>query len=92
MRLIRNNTRRFFVFVDTRLTEIHDSSLVSDWRYCPSILNPVDVGTRVIMPKNTKKNSPWFKGSSFLLLSENNWPKMPLKKDKIVDVTSLFIN
>ena len=44
------------------------------------------------MPKNTKKNSSWFKGPSFLLLSETNRPKMPLEKDKIIDVTPLFIN
>ena len=90
--LIRNSTRRFCDFVDTRHAEICDSSLVLEWRYCPSMRNPTDIGTRVITPKNTKKFSPWFKGPSFLLLPENNWPEMPLEKNQIVDVTSLFIN
>ena len=44
------------------------------------------------MPKNNRKFLPWFKGPSFLLLSENNWPEMPFEKDQIVDVTSLFVS
>ena len=68
LHLICNHTRRFCVFVDARLAEIRDSSLVSDWRYCPSNQNPVDVGTRVIMPKNTKKFSPWFKGPFLIII------------------------
>ena len=44
------------------------------------------------MPKARKKFLPWFKGPSFLLSPENNWPKMPLEKDQIIDVTSLFVN
>ena len=50
--LIRNNTRRFCVFVDVRLAEICGSSLVSDWRYCPSAQNSADVGTKKLAPKN----------------------------------------
>ena len=46
LHLIRNNTLRFCVFVDSHLAEIQESSLVRNWRYCPTNLNPSDVGTR----------------------------------------------
>ena len=69
LHLLRNNTRRFCVFVDALLAEIHGLSLVSDWRYFPSAQNPADVGTRIIAPKNAKKFSPWFKAPSFFVAS-----------------------
>ena len=50
LHLIRNNTRRFCIFVDLRLAEIWESLLVHNWRYCPTNLNPSDVGTRLIAP------------------------------------------
>ena len=93
LHLIRNNTKRFCVFVDACLAEIRDSSHMTDWWFCPSNQNPADVGgSRIIMQKNSRKFLPWFKGPSFLLSSENNWPKMPFEKDQIVDVTSLFVS
>ena len=59
LHLIRNNTHRFFVFIDSCLAEIQESSCVQNWRYCPTNLNPSDVGTRLIAPKNRKKFLPW---------------------------------
>ena len=59
LHLIRNNTRRFCVFVDSRLAEIRESSCVNNWRYCPTNHNPSDVGTHLIAPKNRKKNLLW---------------------------------
>ena len=44
------------------------------------------------MPRNNRKFLPWFKGTSFLLSPENNWPEMPFEKDQIDDVTSLFVS
>ena len=52
LHLIQNNTRRLGVFVDARLAEIRGSSLVDNWHYIPTALNPSDVGTRVVSPKN----------------------------------------
>ena len=54
--LIRNNTRRFCVFMDSRLAEIWEYSCIQNWKYCPTKLNPSDVGTRLISPKNKKKS------------------------------------
>ena len=35
---------------------------------------------------------PWFKGPSFLLLPESDWPLLPQLENQIIDVASLFIN
>ena len=40
LQLIRNNTCRFCIFVDSRLSEICESSLIHNWMYCPTNLNP----------------------------------------------------
>ena len=55
LHLICNNTCRFCLFVDLRLAEIRKSSLVHNCRYCPTNLNPSDVGTRLIAVKIEKK-------------------------------------
>ena len=70
LHLIHNNTRRFCVFVDSRLAEIRESSCVTDWKYCPTNLNLSVVGTRLIGPKNRKKFLPWVKGPGFIILPE----------------------
>ena len=51
LHLIRNSTRRFVIFVDARLAEIRKSSLVGNWHYFPTNLNPSDEGTRLVSPK-----------------------------------------
>ena len=73
LHLIQNNTRRFYVFVNSCLSEIRESSCVSDWKYCPMVLNPADQGTRLISPKNKKKFLQWTKGPEFVLLAEQEW-------------------
>ena len=68
LHLIWNSTRHFGVFVDARLAEIHESSLLCNWCYVPTNLNPSDVGTLLIAPKKRKKFLPWREGPEFLLL------------------------
>ena len=86
--LICNYTIRFCIFVDARLAEIRNSSCISDCKYCRTALNPADVDTIPISPKNRKKFLPWTKGPKFLLLPENKWPLIPFEKDQVVDVAS----
>ena len=54
-------------------------------------LNPADIGTRMISPKNKNTFLPWTKGPEFLLLPEQEWPLIPFEKDQVVDVVSLFM-
>ena len=92
LHLICNNTRRFCVFVDSRLAEIRESSLVHNWRYCPTNLNPSDVGTRLIAPKYRKKFLPWVEGPEFILSLDCEWPSLPIIGDQIEKTISLFVS
>ena len=91
LHLIRNNSRRFCVFVDSRLAEIHESSCVENCQYCLTKLNPSDMGTCLIVPKNHKKFLPWVEGPTYLLLPETDWPRMPIKGDQVKSSLALFI-
>ena len=92
LHLIRNNTLRFCVFVDSRLAEIRESSLIHNWRYCPTNLNPSDVGTCLIAPKNRKKFLPWVEGPEFLLSLDCEWPSLPIIGDEVEKTIFLFIS
>ena len=92
LHLICNNTHGFCVFVDSRLAEIRESSLIHNWRYCPTNLNPSDVGTRLITPKNRKKILPWVEGPEFLLSLNCEWPSLPIIGDEVNKTKTSFIS
>ena len=75
-----------------RLAEIRESSLANNLRYCPTHLNPSDVGTRLITPKNRKKILPWVKGPEFLLSLNCQWPSLPIIDDEVNKTISSFIS
>ena len=39
---LRNEEKRFCVFVANRVSTIHDGSIVNQWHHVPSALNPAD--------------------------------------------------
>ncbi|XP_058456603.1 uncharacterized protein LOC131434000 [Malaya genurostris] len=55
--------------------KILESSKASEWRWVPSRLNPADEATKWGSGPYFSNESKWFGGPSFLLLSEENWPK-----------------
>jgi len=44
------------------------------WRHCPGELNPADLPSRGSRLWELKSCSTWWKGPSFLQLSETEWP------------------
>ena len=72
LRYIENTSRRFSVFVANRLSTIHASSQVSQWRYVESRKNPADLASRGAMPDDDC--STWLRGPEFLWRSEDCWP------------------
>lgn len=65
---IRNESRRFYVYVSNRVQRIRKSSLPEQWNYVPTNANPADQASRSI-PANTLMSSMWLKGPDFLLKS-----------------------
>ena len=55
-------------------------------------LNPSDVGTRLIAPKNRKNFLPLVEGPAFLLSLDCEWPSLPIIGDEVEKTIFLFIS
>ena len=62
---IRNQTRRFYVYVSNRVEIIQRSTSPEDWWYVPTHLNPADGATRSVKAINLM-TSQWLTGPNFL--------------------------
>ena len=56
------------------MTEILDTTDVSQWKHVSGINNPVDIGTRAINIEELKR-SEWLTGPAWLNRPEIEWPK-----------------
>ena len=74
LQYIKNERRRFRPFVASRLSEIHDVSSPSDWKYVPGDLNPADDGSRGMKIKAFQSKCRWWTGTSFLCQADECWP------------------
>ena len=63
---LRNDARRFKIFVANRIQEIHDVSSPSQWRHVSGRDNPADLASRGMKSEDLVKSSLWFYGPSFL--------------------------
>ena len=74
LQYIKNEKRRFQMFVTNRLDEIHDASLPTQWRHVPGSLNPADSGSRGMKIHAFKPGCRWWCGPKFLWKPEDQWP------------------
>lgn len=78
---IRNDARRFHIFVANRVQQIRSHTSPSQWRYVESGLNPADSASRGISANTLVYKSNWFRGPDFL------WDtKLPPNEDVIPPV------
>ena len=77
LKYVANSHTRFHTFVANRLSQIHDCSSPSQWRYVPSKLNPADDASRGLKVDELLTNSRWKVGPPFLWQSEDKWPSYP---------------
>ena len=70
---INSSESRHKIFIANRITIILSTSIVSQWRYVPTDLNPADDGTRGIPVSNFTSESRWLKGPDFLLKNPETW-------------------
>nr|XP_054604550.1 uncharacterized protein LOC129165413 [Nothobranchius furzeri] len=76
---INNQSRRFHVYVNSRVQRIKRSCLPEQWRYVPTEHNPADHGSRSV-PAGKLSSTLWFHGPAFLLKEQTVFPeKGPFK-------------
>ena len=66
--------REWKQFVKHRVNEILKMSDKGDWRYCPGRENPADIVSRGVTALDLKHSVLGWKGPSWLVESEDNWP------------------
>ena len=70
---IKNNTKRFSVFVANCLAIIEQNTELDCWRHVPSNLNPADLASRGIQA-NSSEMTKWLEGPEFLTKPRTQWP------------------
>ncbi|XP_053699404.1 uncharacterized protein LOC128746376 [Sabethes cyaneus] len=71
---IRADPRNYRPFVANRVGEILENTVVDEWRWVPSELNPADEATKWGSGPYFSNDSKWFNGPKFLSLPEREWP------------------
>ena len=69
---INNESRRFHVFVLSRVQEIQDSSSATQWKHVESQDNPADDASHGMKARELQ-DSRWLLGPTFLWKKENEW-------------------
>ena len=69
---IRNSHKRQQIFIANRVSEIHETTSIRQWRHCPGDINSADDATRGI--PDLTETCRWFTGPSFLMKTPENWP------------------
>ena len=63
---ITNMDQEWKQFVQNRATTIRQLVPSSQWRHCPGEVNPADIPSRGMNPKELKKTDMWLKGPDWL--------------------------
>ena len=63
---IRNNTRRFHVYVANRVQTILNCTSLNQWHFIPSDQNPSDLASRGCLVEELADSDLWWHGPSFL--------------------------
>ena len=73
---IRNEAKKFKVFVATKAKLIRENSDVNQWRYIETKKNPADYTSHGLTPSYSKKVKNWISGPEFLWQEESKWPNL----------------
>ncbi|XP_055610353.1 uncharacterized protein LOC129757229 [Uranotaenia lowii] len=72
---IKGDPRNYRQFISFRIGEILENTMVSDWRWVPTKINPADEATKWGSGPYFDQESKWFSGPDFLRRSEVQWPR-----------------
>ena len=81
---IKNESKRFHVFVANRVQEIQEKTTAQQWRYVDTKQNPADEASRGMNAREFS-TSRWICGPEFLQQSESKWPINDNHKDVSLD-------
>ena len=70
---LRNQKKKFKIFVANRVQMIKNNSNINDWCYVPSKENPADIASRGGDASKLEQLSFWQDGPAFLKKPEKNW-------------------
>ncbi|XP_046341271.2 uncharacterized protein LOC124122193 [Haliotis rufescens] len=71
---IRNENKRFHVFIANRIALIRESSEPNQWRHVGSTENPADDVSRGLDADKMVSSDRWKHGPEFLFQAESEWP------------------
>ena len=83
LRYIKNDQKRFQVFVANRVQLIRNHSSPDQWRYVDTKENPADDASRGLDAKTLTEQQRWLTGPGFLWQPEKAWPAQPLSVGEI---------
>ena len=72
---IRNDARRFQVFVANRVQQIKSLTSPEQWRHVDTSSNPADDASRGVTASELLDRSRWIYGPQFLWKPEEQWPQ-----------------
>ena len=76
MGYIRNEAKKFKVFVESRVQLVRENSDVNQWRYIETKKHPADHTSRGLTLFYSKKVKSWKSGLEFLWEEESKWPSL----------------
>ncbi|CAH2106769.1 unnamed protein product [Euphydryas editha] len=71
---LNTQSRNLKTFVLNRVIEINDLTKGFAWMYVPTDQNPADLASRGVDPQQLQDSTLWWRGPSFLLKEESEWP------------------
>ena len=85
---IRGVHKQWKPWVEDRAVKIRKKSKqnsdlrrLKNWRHISGDVNPADIATRPISPKDLYPDSPWFIGPRLLYLPKEDWPNEKINED-----------
>ncbi|XP_022790966.1 uncharacterized protein LOC111330388 [Stylophora pistillata] len=85
LRYIRNERKRFQIFVANRVQLIRDFTSPMQWKYVDTSSNPADDASRGLSTAGLLQQQHWSNGPHFLGKSEKDWPQQPFPVGEVPD-------
>lgn len=86
---LKSSTRRYTPYVANRVAAILEESVVDQWRWTPTQLNPADWGTKWDAKRSGQQL--WWHGPDFLGEEEALWPEFNTDPQQLLEIRPLLL-